>query len=44
MELTLKAPFAGTLESVEAEVGAQVALGATLFVVSPDAVPDGSPA
>jgi acetyl-CoA/propionyl-CoA carboxylase, biotin carboxylase, biotin carboxyl carrier protein len=44
MELTLKAPFAGTLESVEAEVGAQVTLGATLFVVSPDAVPDGSPA
>jgi acetyl-CoA/propionyl-CoA carboxylase, biotin carboxylase, biotin carboxyl carrier protein len=37
MELSLKAPFAGTLESVDATVGAQVALGATLFVVSPDA-------
>jgi 3-methylcrotonyl-CoA carboxylase alpha subunit/acetyl-CoA/propionyl-CoA carboxylase biotin carboxyl carrier protein len=37
MELSLKAPFAGTLESVDATVGAQVALGATLFVVSPEA-------
>jgi acetyl-CoA/propionyl-CoA carboxylase biotin carboxyl carrier protein len=37
MELSLTAPFAGTLESVDATVGAQVALGATLFVVSPDA-------
>jgi 3-methylcrotonyl-CoA carboxylase alpha subunit/acetyl-CoA/propionyl-CoA carboxylase biotin carboxyl carrier protein len=37
MELSLKAPFAGALESVHAEVGAQVALGATLFVVGPDA-------
>jgi 3-methylcrotonyl-CoA carboxylase alpha subunit/acetyl-CoA/propionyl-CoA carboxylase biotin carboxyl carrier protein len=34
MELSLKAPFAGTLESVDAVVGAQVALGARLFVVS----------
>jgi 3-methylcrotonyl-CoA carboxylase alpha subunit/acetyl-CoA/propionyl-CoA carboxylase biotin carboxyl carrier protein len=42
MELSLKAPFAGTVESVDATVGAQVALGATLFVVSPDDVPDGS--
>jgi acetyl-CoA/propionyl-CoA carboxylase, biotin carboxylase, biotin carboxyl carrier protein len=42
MELSLKAPFAGILESVDAVVGAQVALGATLFVVSPDDVPDGS--
>jgi biotin carboxyl carrier protein len=39
MELSLKAPFAGTLESVDAAVGAQVALGARLFVVSPDDVP-----
>jgi 3-methylcrotonyl-CoA carboxylase alpha subunit/acetyl-CoA/propionyl-CoA carboxylase biotin carboxyl carrier protein len=39
MELSLKAPFTGALESVDAVVGAQVALGATLFVVSPD-VPD----
>jgi 3-methylcrotonyl-CoA carboxylase alpha subunit/acetyl-CoA/propionyl-CoA carboxylase biotin carboxyl carrier protein len=39
MELSLKAPFAGTLESVDASVGAQVALGARLFVVSPDDVP-----
>jgi 3-methylcrotonyl-CoA carboxylase alpha subunit/acetyl-CoA/propionyl-CoA carboxylase biotin carboxyl carrier protein len=37
MELSLKAPFAGTLDSVEALVGTQVALGATLFVVSPHA-------
>jgi 3-methylcrotonyl-CoA carboxylase alpha subunit/acetyl-CoA/propionyl-CoA carboxylase biotin carboxyl carrier protein len=42
MELSLKAPFAGTVESVDATVGAQAALGATLFVVSPDDVPDGS--
>jgi acetyl-CoA/propionyl-CoA carboxylase, biotin carboxylase, biotin carboxyl carrier protein len=39
MELSLKAPFAGTLASVDAAAGAQVALGATLFVVSPDDVP-----
>ncbi|WP_151083819.1 acetyl/propionyl/methylcrotonyl-CoA carboxylase subunit alpha [Nocardioides cynanchi] len=36
MELSLKAPFAGTVASAEAVVGAQVALGATLFVVEPD--------
>jgi 3-methylcrotonyl-CoA carboxylase alpha subunit/acetyl-CoA/propionyl-CoA carboxylase biotin carboxyl carrier protein len=42
MELSLKAPFAGTVESVDATVGAQVARGATLFVVSPDDVPDRS--
>jgi 3-methylcrotonyl-CoA carboxylase alpha subunit/acetyl-CoA/propionyl-CoA carboxylase biotin carboxyl carrier protein len=39
MELALKAPFAGTVESADAAVGAQVALGSTLFVVSPDAEP-----
>jgi 3-methylcrotonyl-CoA carboxylase alpha subunit/acetyl-CoA/propionyl-CoA carboxylase biotin carboxyl carrier protein len=39
MELSLKAPFAGTLASVDAAAGAQVGLGATLFVVSPDDVP-----
>jgi acetyl-CoA/propionyl-CoA carboxylase biotin carboxyl carrier protein len=33
MELSLKAPFAGTVTGVEAETGQQVALGATLFVV-----------
>ena len=33
MELSLKAPFAGTVTGVEAEAGQQVALGATLFVV-----------
>ncbi len=33
MELSLKAPFAGTVACVEAVVGAQVALGARLFVV-----------
>jgi acetyl-CoA/propionyl-CoA carboxylase, biotin carboxylase, biotin carboxyl carrier protein len=33
MELALKAPFAGTVTTVDAAVGAQVALGATLFVV-----------
>jgi 3-methylcrotonyl-CoA carboxylase alpha subunit/acetyl-CoA/propionyl-CoA carboxylase biotin carboxyl carrier protein len=36
MELSLKAPFAGTVTAVEVEVGHQVALGATLFVVSTD--------
>jgi len=36
MELSLKAPFAGAVASVDAVVGAQVALGATLFVVEPD--------
>jgi 3-methylcrotonyl-CoA carboxylase alpha subunit/acetyl-CoA/propionyl-CoA carboxylase biotin carboxyl carrier protein len=34
MELSLKAPFAGTVTVVDAVVGEQVALGATLFVVS----------
>ncbi len=33
MELALKAPFAGTVTTVDAAAGAQVALGATLFVV-----------
>jgi acetyl-CoA/propionyl-CoA/long-chain acyl-CoA carboxylase, biotin carboxylase, biotin carboxyl carrier protein len=36
MELSLKAPFAGTVTAVEADAGHQVALGATLFVVEPD--------
>jgi 3-methylcrotonyl-CoA carboxylase alpha subunit/acetyl-CoA/propionyl-CoA carboxylase biotin carboxyl carrier protein len=35
MELSLKAPFAGTVTSVEAGAGEQVPLGATLFVVEP---------
>jgi 3-methylcrotonyl-CoA carboxylase alpha subunit/acetyl-CoA/propionyl-CoA carboxylase biotin carboxyl carrier protein len=34
MELSLKAPFAGTVTAVEVDAGHQVALGATLFVVS----------
>jgi acetyl-CoA/propionyl-CoA carboxylase, biotin carboxylase, biotin carboxyl carrier protein len=33
MELSLKAPFAGTVTAVEVDAGQQVALGATLFVV-----------
>ena len=33
MELTLTAPFAGTVTDVDAAAGAQVPLGATLFVV-----------
>jgi acetyl-CoA/propionyl-CoA/long-chain acyl-CoA carboxylase, biotin carboxylase, biotin carboxyl carrier protein len=33
MELSLKAPFAGTVTAVEVDAGHQVALGATLFVV-----------
>ncbi|PKH38484.1 3-methylcrotonyl-CoA carboxylase alpha subunit/acetyl-CoA/propionyl-CoA carboxylase, biotin carboxylase, biotin carboxyl carrier protein [Nocardioides alpinus] len=33
MELSLRAPFAGTISSVDAMVGAQVPLGAALFVV-----------
>ncbi len=33
MELALKAPFAGAVASVAAELGGQVPLGATLFVV-----------
>jgi acetyl-CoA/propionyl-CoA carboxylase biotin carboxyl carrier protein len=36
MELALKAPFAGTVTTVGAGVGEQVALGATLFVVEPE--------
>jgi 3-methylcrotonyl-CoA carboxylase alpha subunit/acetyl-CoA/propionyl-CoA carboxylase biotin carboxyl carrier protein len=36
MELSLKAPYPGTVTSVEATAGAQVALGARLFVVAPD--------
>ena len=34
MELTLRAPFAGTVTGVGATTGQQVALGATLFVVT----------
>jgi biotin carboxyl carrier protein len=34
MELALKAPFDGTVETVGAVVGAQVALGAALFEVT----------
>lgn len=33
MELSLKAPFAGTVSTVDAEAGRQVALGDTLFIV-----------
>jgi acetyl-CoA/propionyl-CoA/long-chain acyl-CoA carboxylase, biotin carboxylase, biotin carboxyl carrier protein len=36
MELSLKAPFAGTVTAVGADAGHQVVLGATLFVVEPD--------
>ena len=35
MEVALTAPFAGTVTTVGAGVGDQVALGATLFVVEP---------
>ena len=35
MELTLKAPFAGTVTEVDAVVGQQVGLGDRLFVVEP---------
>ena len=35
MELSLKAPFAGTVTAVDAAVGDQVALGARLFLVQP---------
>ena len=35
MEHALRAPFAGTVTKVGASAGAQVALGATLFVVEP---------
>jgi acetyl-CoA/propionyl-CoA carboxylase biotin carboxyl carrier protein len=37
MELSLKAPFAGTVSSVDAVEGEQVPLGAPLFVVDEDA-------
>jgi acetyl-CoA/propionyl-CoA carboxylase biotin carboxyl carrier protein len=36
MELSLKAPFDGTIGSLNAATGAQVALGATLLEVQPD--------
>jgi acetyl-CoA/propionyl-CoA carboxylase, biotin carboxylase, biotin carboxyl carrier protein len=36
MELSLKAPFAGTVTSVDAATGDQVPLGATLFSVAHD--------
>jgi acetyl-CoA/propionyl-CoA carboxylase, biotin carboxylase, biotin carboxyl carrier protein len=36
MELSLRAPFAGTVTSVDAATGDQVPLGATLFSVAPD--------
>jgi biotin carboxyl carrier protein len=36
MELSLKAPVAGTVTTVGAAVGDQVALGAVLFVVEPE--------
>jgi 3-methylcrotonyl-CoA carboxylase alpha subunit/acetyl-CoA/propionyl-CoA carboxylase biotin carboxyl carrier protein len=36
MELSLAAPFAGTVTLVGAAAGEQVALGATLFVVEPE--------
>jgi multidrug efflux pump subunit AcrA (membrane-fusion protein) len=35
MELSLTAPFAGTVTAVDVVAGQQVALGATLFVVEP---------
>ncbi len=35
MELSLKAPFAGTVTAVDVTTGAQVPLGAPLFVVAP---------
>ena len=37
MELALKAPFTGTVATVGAQAGEQVALGAVLFEVTPDA-------
>ncbi len=40
MELSLTAPFAGTVATVDAATGDQVALGATLFVVAPDEAED----
>jgi biotin carboxyl carrier protein len=44
MELSLAAPFAGTVAEVGVEAGAQVELGAELFVVEPvdDVESDGS--
>ena len=36
MELSLKAPFAGTVAAVDAATGDQVALGARLFLVDPE--------
>jgi 3-methylcrotonyl-CoA carboxylase alpha subunit/acetyl-CoA/propionyl-CoA carboxylase biotin carboxyl carrier protein len=39
MELTLRAPHAGTVTSVGAHVGDQVALGALLFQVTGDEAP-----
>ena len=36
MELTLKAPFAGTVTAVDVAAGDQVALGARLFLVEPE--------
>jgi acetyl-CoA/propionyl-CoA carboxylase biotin carboxyl carrier protein len=36
MELSLTAPFAGTVTEVHAVTGGQVALGARLFLVEPD--------
>ncbi len=36
MELSLKAPFAGTVAAVDAATGDQVALGARLFQVDPE--------
>jgi len=35
MELSLKAPFEGTVAAVDVVTGEQVALGARLFVVEP---------
>jgi acetyl/propionyl-CoA carboxylase alpha subunit len=40
MELALKAPFAGRVGELDATVGAQVALGALLFVIDTDEIPD----
>jgi acetyl-CoA/propionyl-CoA/long-chain acyl-CoA carboxylase, biotin carboxylase, biotin carboxyl carrier protein len=36
MELSLKAPFAGTVTAVDVAAGSQVALGARLFLIEPD--------
>jgi 3-methylcrotonyl-CoA carboxylase alpha subunit/acetyl-CoA/propionyl-CoA carboxylase biotin carboxyl carrier protein len=40
MELSLKAPFGGTVTAVDAATGDQVALHARLFVVEPDGAED----